>query len=359
MPCSSSQDTIAARDLHGRLNFYLEMEINITKSIFIIGQVSIASKTRPEEGRAMTTYIYIIENRKTGACYVGKTKNVDRRWHQHVQNALKGEKHKIARAIAKYGAEAFELRVLEEHHDEEYALRVLEPRWIKKLKLEGRKLYNMTDGGDGLVGFVMTEEQRLKQRLGIIEAFRRKGGHDEETKRKIRERHVGRQAGDVARRKMSEAATRRWANRPPKPPKPPAKKPGMKPGTKLGPMTEEHKRKLREANLGKSPGEEARKKISDTLKGKKKPPRSEEHRQKLSEAAQKRGPMSDEQREKIAKGVKASANVGHPIDEATRAKISEKLKGQVQSEETRAKRAESMKKVWARRKAASPGFIGV
>jgi group I intron endonuclease len=302
----------------------------------------------------MTAYIYIIENKETGACYIGKTVDIERRWLQHRQAALKGEKYKISRALAKYGFDAFEFRVLEEHHDEEYALKVLEPRWIEKFRLEGRKLYNMTDGGEGFIGLEFSDEHRRKLReAALARGLGRDGGPlSEETKRKISEKNKGKVPSEETKRKMSASATRRYTNRPPKPPKSPPKKPGMKPGTKLGPMSDEHRAKLREVNLGKSHSENVREKISESLRGKPKPPRSDEHCRKLSEAAQKRGPMSDEQREKISKGVKASANVGHPIDEATRARISEKLKGQVQSEETRAKRAESMRRAWERRKAA-------
>ena len=63
--------------------------------------------------------------------------------------------------------------------------------------------------------------------------------------------------------------------------------------------------------------------------------------------------MSEEQKLKIAEGMRMSENIGHPIDEETRARIAEKLRGQVQSEETRAKRAESMRRAWERRRANS------
>jgi group I intron endonuclease len=239
----------------------------------------------------MRSYIYIIENKASGMLYVGKANDVERRWRRHKQDSSDDPRSYFHRAIRKYGPDNFEVKVVDESDDENYVLKVLEPLWIKQLKDEGYVLYNMTDGGDGIPGLI----------------------HSEETKRKM---------SDSLRGKIRSDETRQ---------------------------------KLREANLGKMHSDETRKKVSEAIKGKKKPPRTEEHCKKLSEAAQARGPMSDEQREKITAGMKASDRVGHPIDEETRAKIAEKLRGQVQSEETKARRAESMRKAWERRRLLSQG----
>lgn len=59
-------------------------------------------------------------------------------------------------------------------------------------------------------------------------------------------------------------------------------------GRKVGPRSEDTKRKLREANLGKHHSEEARRKMSESRKGKKRGPHSEEARRKISEAAKRR-----------------------------------------------------------------------
>jgi len=122
--------------------------------------------------------------------------------------------------------------------------------------------------------------------------------------------------------------------------------------SRLGhPMSEAARMKLRETNLGKSLTTESRDKISKANLGKKKPPRSAEHCTKIS--ASKKGKQLDPKHvEKIREAMHSSTKVGHPIDESTREKIAEKLRGQVQSPETRAKRAESMKLAWQRRRAA-------
>lgn len=307
-------------------------------------------------GNKSMFYIYIIENKTADGCYIGKTNDLKRRWERHCKNAAQGSYPSIHlyNAMRKYGVESFEMRVLEEHSDECYVLEVLEPEWIQRLRDAGRNVYNMTDGGEGFSGLEFSEEHRRKLSETAKRQVRKsRGPMSEETKRKISERHAGRKQTEEHRQKLREAAQRRVMNRPPPPPKPPKMKPGMKPGTKRGPMSDEQKLKLREANIGKTISEETRQKLSEANSGRSKPPRSEEHRQHLSEAARARGPMSEEQKLKIAEGMRMSENVGHPIDEETRARIAEKLCGQVQSEETRAKRAESMRKAWERRRTNS------
>ena len=61
-------------------------------------------------------------------------------------------------------------------------------------------------------------------------------------------------------------------------------------------ISEAHKRALREANTGRTHTEETRRKLSDKLRGKKKPPRSIETRRKMSESAKKRHARAREAR---------------------------------------------------------------
>lgn len=236
----------------------------------------------------MKSYVYVIENKINGKLYVGKANNVERRWGKHRAAVREGADGLLYRAMRKYGIENFQIRIVDESEDEKLTLNVLEPKWIQKLKDDGHELYNLTEGGDGIPGLT----------------------HSDET-----------------RRKMSESQR----------------------GKKL---TEDAKQKIREANLGKSHSDETRKKLSEINRGKPKPPRTEEHCRKLREAAQARGSMSEEHKARISASMRESKNVGHPIDEETRARIAEKLRGQVQSEETRSKRAESMRRAWERRRAS-------
>lgn len=236
----------------------------------------------------MKTYIYIIENKLNGDSYVGKTINTEKRWKKHLASAKSGDTH-LSRAMRKHGVENFNFKIVDEHEDEHYALNVLEPTWIVKLRESGIHLYNMTDGGEGISGFA----------------------HSEQTISKMSQAKKGR------------------------------------------PVSEDTKQKIREKLTGVRPNDESIAKIREKMKGKKKPARSAEHCQKLSEVARARGPMSEEQKKKISDRMRISDKVGHPIDETTRQKIAESLRGQVQSEETRAKRAESMRRAWAARRASS------
>ena len=302
----------------------------------------------------MKTYIYIIENKLNGDCYVGKSNDVERRWKKHRSSVKDGNTH-LSRAMRRHGIENFEIRVVDEHDDEMYALQTLEPMWIQRLRESGVGLYNMTDGGEGIVGLEFSEEHRRKlSEAAKLRDNSNRGPLSEETKRKIAESNRGRTISEETRAKQSAAAKRRAeriaAIKPQQIQETIPKKRGPKPGTKRSPLSEEHKQKLREANTGKSLSSETRQKISESNRGKPKPDRSIEHCQKLSEVARSRGPMSDEQRAKISESMKKAENIGHRMTEEVRQKIAESLRGQVQSEETRARRAESMRKAWEKRR---------
>lgn len=111
-------------------------------------------------------------------------------------------------------------------------------------------LANMTDGGDGTVNKLFTEEYRQKLRKPKSEEHKIKIGLASKG------RNVGRKHSEEAKKKMSE------------------KSKGVNVGKTL---SDEHKRKIGEkskgrisANKGKPMSEEQKKKISETLKNKKK-----------------------------------------------------------------------------------------
>lgn len=120
-------------------------------------------------------------------------------------------------------------------------------------------LCNLTDGGDGSIGYKPTEEallkisQTSKGRIKTKEQISKwkqsmSFAKSEETKEKIRQSLLGKK------------------------------------------HTDERKENQRKARLGKSLSEEAKQKLRDYWKGKKRGPFSEEHKQKLSESRKRKYP---------------------------------------------------------------------
>jgi predicted GIY-YIG superfamily endonuclease len=149
----------------------------------------------------MTYFIYIITNNLNGKIYIGKTNDLQKRWHAHVYCALV-EKKKLyfSNAIRKYGAKNFSMEIIDECPSEELALE-REIYWIDFLKSRQRDIgYNMTNGGDGVSGLKHTEESKNKQRVKMLG---RK--HTDETKIKMSEAHKGQVVSLETREKISQA----------------------------------------------------------------------------------------------------------------------------------------------------------
>ncbi len=70
-----------------------------------------------------------------------------------------GKKSLISRAIRKYGFENFVYIVIEECETPE-KLNEREIYWIAKLNCKNPNDYNMTDGGEGCLGFHHSEETK-------------------------------------------------------------------------------------------------------------------------------------------------------------------------------------------------------
>lgn len=119
---------------------------------------------------------------------------------------------------------------------------------------------------------------------------------------------------------------------------------GSKKGNKLSVET---KRKLSEANKGKSRGpmsEESKRKLSESMKGKNIGRElSSEHKEKISKslAGKKKGPLSEETKQKLRE-----CNLGKiksSFSEEHKRKISESLKGKIRSIDHREKLSKALK----------------
>jgi len=122
-------------------------------------------------------------------------------------------------------------------------------------------------------------------------------------------------------------------------------------GRKIGPLSEEHRRKISESNKGKKHSKEARRKMSEYWTGRKRGPMSDETRKKISKANKGRT-ISEEWRKKISEGHKGSIpwNKGktNVYSEETRKKMSESHKGKKASDETKKKMSMARTKKYPR-----------
>ena len=117
--------------------------------------------------------IYMIRNTITDKLYIGKSVNIKKRFNEHKHELRNGCHHNdhLQKAWNKYGEDAFEFHVLEVCERDD--LNALEIATIAKYS-NSHELYNMTDGGDGMLGRTMSEEtksligMRLAQKVVLL-----------------------------------------------------------------------------------------------------------------------------------------------------------------------------------------------
>lgn len=113
-------------------------------------------------------FVYLIQNVVNGKCYVGQHSGDDLSWYftENIKSALRGStgKRLLYRAIRKYGADSFTVSSIYTPIDKEEMDRA-EKAFIKLFGTRNTELgYNLTDGGEGVLGLVATEETRQKLR---------------------------------------------------------------------------------------------------------------------------------------------------------------------------------------------------
>jgi len=179
--------------------------------------------------------IYCIKNTINNKEYIGlTTKPLEHRWKQHIYESNKKDSWEwntpLGNAIKKYGKDSFQIFVLEECSSET-ELKQKEIQLIRERKsLATETGYNLTLGGDGRLGYKLSEE----------------------TKRKIGEGNIGKVMSNEAKEKMSVAAKKRSVG-------------------KLSPMngkkhTDDALKKISESSKGRIFSEESRIKKSESLK---------------------------------------------------------------------------------------------
>jgi group I intron endonuclease len=203
--------------------------------------------------------VYKATNMVNDKVYIGKTvHSLERRKSQHLHELKKNNNQYFKRALRKYGKENFEWEVLTETDDEK-KLNVLEKFYIAAYK-KMTDVYNLTNGGEGVSGYIPTEEIRKK----ISESLKGKYPISIENKIKLSKLNsgsnhpqYGKHRSEETKKKLSEAYKKQLKTQ-------------GHPALGIH-RSEETKEKLRQANLGKK----------SPIKGRKLSP---EHIRKLSES---------------------------------------------------------------------------
>jgi group I intron endonuclease len=179
--------------------------------------------------------VYCIKNIINNKEYIGLTKRpLEHRWKQHIYESNKKDSWEwntpLGNAIKKYGKDSFQVFVLEVCSSET-ELKLKEIQLIKERKsLASETGYNLTLGGDGRLGYKLSEE----------------------TKQKISQGNLGKVMSVDAREKMSVAAKKRCVG-------------------KSSPMdgkkhTDDALKKISQSSKGRIFSEESRRKKSESLK---------------------------------------------------------------------------------------------
>ena len=107
----------------------------------------------------------------SGKSYIGiTTKTAEERWKVHLMRVKEGRNHAIQNAIRKYGEDNFSIKTLLYSNDWEY-LQEMEKKCIVSYGTKSPSGYNLTDGGEGVVGRHITDEIRDNMSSGQKKRF--------------------------------------------------------------------------------------------------------------------------------------------------------------------------------------------
>lgn len=238
----------------------------------------------------MTVGIYMITNKINNKKYIGQSVNIKRRKHYHFTRHCKMI---ISDSIFKYGKENFVFEILEEC--EEAQLDELEIKYITEYETHislGRG-YNVDLGGKGLGKMSKDTKQKLRElNLGANNSFYGKK-HTEESLEKMREKQSGKKLSKETKQKIKESTS------------------GDKNHFYGKTHTDEVKNFMSKLSSGKN----------NSFYGKK---HTEKTKQKMRDSNKR-------------------LNLGVPMKDETKIKISNSTKGKIISEETKRKISEGRK----------------
>ena len=205
----------------------------------------------------MHSGVYKIENIQNQKCYIGSSKDIGKRFKEHLFHLNRGTHHspKLQNSWNKYGEEAFVFKIL--FICEIKDLLFFEQRTFDNLKPE----YNICKFATSCIGVKRSEEFR-RRLLGALNPFYGKH-HTEESKQKISSTNTGKKLTEESKQKMSDSRR------------------GERNSFYGKSHTEEVRIKMSRSHLGKTLPKEQRKKISESLLDKK---HTEESKRKMSEA---------------------------------------------------------------------------
>lgn len=126
--------------------------------------------------------VYKIENKFTGECYVGSSRDVRKRWNQHRRHLLRNKHHnyRLQAAYDLHGPDAFIFEILE--HVEAEQLIVREQFFMDLL----RPQYNIHPKADG--------SQHAEETKALIRAASTGKKHSEDTKARLSAARMGKKS---------------------------------------------------------------------------------------------------------------------------------------------------------------------
>lgn len=195
-------------------------------------------------------YVYCIQNVTNKKIYIGRTFDCKKRWCAEIYTAFNknsgGYRNALSGAFRKYAKtkdkvkDFFTFQVLEEFENLEESLEA-EQFWIEFFRSNvyqfGRSFgYNLTSGGEGVLGLIHSEESKKKQAISMMGKFAAE-----------KNPFFGKKHTEESKIKLSESLKRAWEI---------SKANGGRISPLLGkPMSEEQKEKISKAQAGKYIGE--------------------------------------------------------------------------------------------------------